>query len=133
MSRSVRKRLTLFGALIGSGSAFALVVGLGVFAGAGTAASTAAPVNTSPPTISGTAQEGQTLSGNKGEWSGAPTDYNFFWTRCNKIGNACVNISGANRSTYALRSGTSTGRSASRSARRMRTAGPSRRPRRPRS
>ena len=103
MSRSVRKRLTLFGALIGSGSAFALVVGLGVLAGAGTAASTAAPVNTSPPTITGTAEEGQTLTGSRGEWSGAPTDFNYFWTRCNRNGNQCANISDATRSTYTLR------------------------------
>jgi len=100
MSRSVRKRLTLVGVLIGGGSALALFV---VFAGAGTAASTAPPANTSPPTITGTAEEGQTLTGNRGEWSGTVSEFSYFWMRCNKNGNECVNISGATRSTYTVR------------------------------
>ncbi len=104
MSRSVKKRWTLLGAVLGMGATLALVVGLGVFAVAGVAASAAAPVNTSPPTITGTAQEGHTLAGDKGTWSGKPTDYNYFWTRCNKGGNACSNISGANGATYTLTS-----------------------------
>jgi len=102
--RSVKKHWTLFGAALGMGATLALVVGLGVFAGAGVAASAAAPVNTSPPTVTGTAQEGHTLTGDKGKWSGVPTDYNYFWTRCNKGGNACSNISGAHATTYALTS-----------------------------
>jgi hypothetical protein len=102
--RSVKKRWTLFGAVLGMGATLALVIGLGVFAGAGAAAGAAAPVNTSPPTITGTAQEGQKLTGDKGKWSGLPTDYNYFWTRCNKGGNACSNISGAHATTYALTS-----------------------------
>ena len=61
MSRSVKKRWTLFGALAGSTATLArarlvpsaLVVILGAGAGAGAAASTAAPQNTSPPTITG--------------------------------------------------------------------------------
>jgi hypothetical protein len=104
MSRSVKKRGALFGAALGVGAAFALVIGLGVFAGAGTAASAAAPKNTSPPTITGTPQEGQKLTGDKGTWSNSPTDYNFFWTRCDKDGGSCSNISGAHAATYTLTS-----------------------------
>jgi len=104
MSRSVKKRWTLFGALIGIGTTLALVIGLGVLAGAGVAASAAAPQNTSPPTITGTAQAGHTLTGDKGAWSGQPTNYEYFWTRCNKGGNACSNISGASAATYTLTS-----------------------------
>ena len=104
MSRSVKKRGALFGATLGVGATLALVVGLGVFAGAGGAASAVAPANTSPPKITGTPQEGQKLTGDKGTWSGSPTDYNYFWTRCNKAGNACANISGANGLTYTLSS-----------------------------
>lgn len=63
-----------------------------------------APTNTQPPTISGTPQEGQTLKGDKGKWSGSPGDYNYFWVRCDKSGGSCANISGANGSTYLLRS-----------------------------
>ena len=62
----------------------------------------AKPANTSRPTISGTAQEGQKLTGNEGVWSGNPTDYNLYWTRCNKAGNACADIAGATATTYTL-------------------------------
>ncbi len=69
-----------------------------------TAAAKPAPHNTSPPTITGTAQEDQKLTGTKGVWSNSPTDYNYFWTRCNKNGGSCSNISGANGTTYTLTS-----------------------------
>jgi hypothetical protein len=104
MSRSIKKRWTLFGALIGMGTTLALVIGLGVFAGAGAAASSAAPVNTSPPTIKGTPQEGQKLTGDEGKWSGKPTDFNYFWLRCDKSGGSCAKISGANSKNYTLTS-----------------------------
>jgi hypothetical protein len=68
------------------------------------AAINAAPANTSPPTITGTAQEGQKLVGHRGTWSGSPTDYNDFWMRCDKDGGSCSNISGANSiSGYVLK------------------------------
>jgi len=96
MSRSLKKRWTLFGALIGMGTTLALVIGLGVFAGAGGAASAAAPQNTSPPTITGIPQEGHSLVGHRGTWTGNPPDYNDFWMRCAKDGASCANIVGAN-------------------------------------
>ena len=99
-----RKRRMLFGALIGMATTLALVVGLGVFAGAGAASSAAKPKNTSPPTISGTAQENDTLTADRGNWSEHPTDYNYFWTRCDKNGGSCSNISGANSLKYTLTS-----------------------------
>jgi hypothetical protein len=103
MSRSIKKRWTFFGALISMGTTLALAIGLGVFAGAGAAASSAKPVNASPPTISGTAQEGKTLTGNRGTWDNAPTDYNYFWRRCGAGGGNCANISGAHSLTYTLK------------------------------
>ncbi len=70
-----------------------------------TAATTLAPTNTSPPTITGTAQEGQKLVGHRGQWTGSPTDYNDFWVRCDKDGGSCANITGANnRNGYLLKS-----------------------------
>jgi hypothetical protein len=103
MSRSIKKRWTLFGALIGMSTTLALVIGLGVFAGAGAAASAAKPVNSSPPTISGTAQEGSTLTGNRGTWDNNPTSYDYFWMRCGKNGGSCSDISGARSLTYTLK------------------------------
>jgi len=89
----------------GAAAALAGLVWISAFAGAGGAARTAAPVNTSPPTITGTAQVGQTLVGQRGEWSGSPTDFNDFWVRCGKSGGSCSNISGAhNRNGYVLKS-----------------------------
>ncbi len=73
-------------------------------AGFSTAASSAAPVNTAEPKISGTAQEGQTLSGSSGTWTGTGTiTYKYQWRRCNAQGNGCSNIGGADSSNYQLR------------------------------
>lgn len=100
-SNKQRRTLSRYLAL---GGALALVIGLGVFAGGGLAASKAAPDDTTPPTLSGTPQEGQKLTGTRGVWSNAPTDYNYFWTRCDKNGASCANISGATSLTYTLTS-----------------------------
>jgi hypothetical protein len=104
MSRSVKKRGALFGAALGVGATLALVIGLGVFAGVGGAASAAAPKNTSPPTITGTPQQGHSLHGDRGTWNGKPTDYNDFWVRCDDTGHSCSDISGANnKAGYVLK------------------------------
>jgi hypothetical protein len=43
----------------------------------------ATPANLDAPDISGTAQDGQTLSANSGAWSGAtPISYSYQWQRC---------------------------------------------------
>ena len=102
MSRSSKKRWTFGGLVAGVGATAALVVSLG--AGAGTTAVTAAPNNTSPPTITGKAIEGSKLVGQRGSWSGTVADYDDQWTRCDKDGGSCANISGAtNRNSYVLK------------------------------
>ena len=47
----------------------------------GVAAPTA-PVNTTAPSITGTAQEGRALTASPGTWSGEPTGYAYAWSRC---------------------------------------------------
>ena len=102
--RSRRKRWVFLGGIFGAGVATVVVSALTVFAGAGVAAGAGKPVNTSPPTISGTPQESEKLTATRGKWSEKPTDYNYFWTRCDKTGGSCSNISGAHALTYTLTS-----------------------------
>jgi len=73
-------------------------------AGLGRAASSAVPSNTTPPTISGTPEEGQTLTADHGQWTGSPTAYSYQYQRCDKNGGSCAGISGADRRLYDLRS-----------------------------
>jgi hypothetical protein len=61
-----------------------------------------APVNSSPPTISGTAQQGQVLSESHGTWTNSPTSYAYQWEDCDSSGNSCTAISGATSQTYTL-------------------------------
>jgi hypothetical protein len=68
-----------------------------------TAAVTAPPANTSPPTISGSAVQGQVLSASPGSWSGYPApSFAYLWQRCDQNGLNCNAISGANTPTYTL-------------------------------
>jgi hypothetical protein len=61
------------------------------------------PVNTAAPVLTGTAQQGQTLSLSTGSWTGTPAPtYGYGWQRCNSAGEACEVISGASASTYTL-------------------------------
>lgn len=65
--------------------------------------SSAAPKNTSLPTISGTARVGQQLTGAEGSWSGNPDGYAFQWQRCDADIVLCSNVLGANAKTYLVR------------------------------
>jgi peptidoglycan/xylan/chitin deacetylase (PgdA/CDA1 family) len=69
------------------------------------AGAVAAPKNTALPAISGIAQQGQTLTGSTGSWSGSPTSYAYQWSRCNVNGKGCANIASANDQTYLVAAG----------------------------
>jgi hypothetical protein len=58
------------------------------------------PANTAPPTITGTAQQGQTLTEHNGSWTNGPTSYSYQWLQCDSLGNGCLPISGAASQTY---------------------------------
>ncbi|MGE5274696.1 MAG: hypothetical protein ACM3QU_13185 [Verrucomicrobiota bacterium] len=63
-----------------------------------------APTNISRPTISGTAKQGAVLTGDRGNWTGSPTSYDYTWKRCNQSGDNCSSIGGAHNTTYTLTS-----------------------------
>src|SRR5438067_13216826 len=80
-----------------------LVLGLLIVSGVLAASALAAsPQNTQPPTISGKAMVGQTLTADKGEWSGSPTTFTYQWQRCDNDGTSCGDIAGAVQKTYRL-------------------------------
>jgi hypothetical protein len=86
-----------------------LVLTLALFATIGTAASGSAsaaqyaPENTAPPTVSGTPQEGQTLTVSNGQWtSSSAVAYSYQWQRCNSSGASCADLAGATNQTYVV-------------------------------
>jgi hypothetical protein len=60
------------------------------------------PVGVTPPTVTGTAQQGQTLTATPGTWSAADATLAYQWQRCDAAGANCVAVPGATTSTYAV-------------------------------
>ncbi|MEA2313309.1 MAG: large repetitive protein, partial [Solirubrobacteraceae bacterium] len=58
------------------------------------------PTNTALPTITGTAQQGQTLTEVHGTWTNGPTSYTYQWLQCESMSSSCLPISGAKAQTY---------------------------------
>jgi hypothetical protein len=64
-------------------------------------AQTGAPVNTVPPSISGSATAGTRLQANRGTWTGQqPIDFTYQWLRCNAQGDSCQEIAAASGDDY---------------------------------
>ena len=78
----------------------ALIAALAALVAVATAKA-AAPGNTTPPAVSGTAKVGQTLTVSNGEWTGSPTSYAYHWQRCTSS-TSCTNIAGATKQTYTV-------------------------------
>lgn len=87
-------------------SALALAAALLIALPIGTTASAAPqapPTNTAPPTISGEARQGQTLTGTSGSWSGTtPISFAYQWLRCDTDGANCANIAAGTNQTYTV-------------------------------
>jgi uncharacterized delta-60 repeat protein len=69
----------------------------------GSTAPGTAPTNSSPPTISGSATDGETLTVNAGAWAGSiPISHSFQWRRCDPAGANCLDIAATTGTTHTL-------------------------------
>src|SRR3954468_22946620 len=105
MKSTPKKRgLLLVGGVFGAGIATVVVSAFTLFAATGVAASKDKPHVVNPPSVNGTPQEGRTLTGDRGDWSNSPTNYDYRWLRCGPNGGNCAVIVGQVARTYTLRS-----------------------------
>ena len=65
----------------------------------------ALPVNKTPPTITGSPEQGVSLTEVHGTWTPVPASYAYQWLQCNSSGASCAPISGATAQTYAPAAG----------------------------
>ena len=99
----MKRRTILSTALASTLVVLAAVAGLAEVADS---APQAAPSNQSPPAVSGTPEEGKTLTTSDGTWTGtAPITFAYSWRRCDEDGGSCSQIGGATSKTYVLREG----------------------------
>jgi len=60
------------------------------------------PENTKPPSISGTLEQGRTLTASSGSWTNSPTSFAYQWEDCDDKGDSCAPISKATTAKYTL-------------------------------
>jgi hypothetical protein len=92
--------------LIALGTVLAMVA-IGAVVTNGRAATSAAPVRSAEPQVSGPAVVGSVLSASTGTWSNTPTTFAYQWVRCPASGGAsdgsdCATATGATASTYTV-------------------------------
>jgi hypothetical protein len=63
----------------------------------------AIPANLNPPTVTGTARQGNTLTANPGQWANSPTSFSYTWEDC--VGGSCTPIAGASTTSYVTGAG----------------------------
>jgi hypothetical protein len=89
--------------LLGAAAAASVLTALVTVGGLAQAQAQVAPVNTTAPTIAGTARDGDTLTANEGVWTGTdPITFTYQWQRCDANGLNCANLVGATGRTYAV-------------------------------
>ena len=100
----MRRRILGTAAVTGAlAAAVALFATIGTAASGSASAAQYAPQNTAPPVVSGTPQEGQTLTTTTGQWTSSSTvTYSFQWQRCNSSGASCADVAGATNQAYAV-------------------------------
>jgi hypothetical protein len=60
------------------------------------------PLVIAAPTVTGTAQQGQTLTASTGNWGDEPDSYAYQWQHCDANGANCIDVAGATAATYAV-------------------------------
>lgn len=89
--------------LLAAAAAASLLTALAAVVGMAEAQAEIAPANTTPPTVSGTPRDGETLTADDGAWTGTdPIRFMYQWQRCDANGLNCANLAGATSSTYAV-------------------------------
>jgi len=102
-SDALRRRLRALTPIAVAACLLALTGGLALSGGDARAQAQAAPQNTAEPSVSGDAEVGKTLTGNRGAWEGSGTiSYAYAWLRCDSAGGNCAAVANATATTYAL-------------------------------
>ena len=58
------------------------------------------PIVIAAPTVTGAAQQGQTLTASTGNWGDEPDTYAYQWQHCDASGANCTDVAGATAATY---------------------------------
>ena len=60
------------------------------------------PITVTSPAISGTPQQGQTLTATPGTWTAPEATFAYQWQRCDAAGANCLDVAGSTAATYAV-------------------------------